>query len=212
MWSGDETKFSCEMNSSSGTGSGSEDGGGSSSSSEGGKSGVLGWETFFEELGRFLQASGRDFASANISYANHVVERLETSIISLALAVDALDEAARRGNRSLDTYIEKIRDILGMCRTMSRKYEEKIEWIEARSAGRTTVAYHPKVEMRFGRGRPKFDISREQLLYLYSLSFSWTDISKMLGVSRMTIYRRRVAYGLTGEPSNVPTDAQYWVN
>ena len=30
----------------------------------------------------------------------------------------------------------------------------------------------------------------------------------MLGVSGMTIYRRRVVYGLIREPINVPTDAQ----
>ena len=61
---------------------------------------------------------------------------------------------------------------------------------------------------RLGSGCPCFDISREQLLYLSSLSFSWTDISNMLGVSRMAIYRRRVVYGLIRELSNVPTDAQ----
>ena len=37
---------------------------------------LSGWETFFDELGRFLEVSGRTLASANQSYASYVVERL----------------------------------------------------------------------------------------------------------------------------------------
>lgn len=178
----------------------------SSSEDEGGD--LLGWQTFFDELGRFLQASGRELGSATASYANYAIERLETCIISLALVVDTLDEAVRRGNRTLDTYVEKVHQVLEICRRMSVMYEQKLDLIEARSAGTTMVAYRVQREERLGRGRPQFAISREQLLYLSSLSFSWTAISNMLGVSRMTIYRRRVVYGLIGEPSNIPTDAQ----
>ena len=58
------------------------------------------------------------------------------------------------------------------------------------------------------RGRPRFEIPKEQLVYLSSLSFSWTDISRMLRVSRMTIYRRRVEYDLVRDPGNVPTNSQ----
>ena len=55
-------------------------------------------------------------------------------------------------------------------------------------------------------GRPRFDISKEQLEYLSSLSFSWTDIAHMLGVSRMTIYRRRLEYSILSEPINSVSD------
>ena len=40
------------------------------------------------------------------------------------------------------------------------------------------------------RGHPQLLISKDQL-YLRGLNFSWTQISKLLGVSRMTIWRRR---------------------
>ena len=69
------------------------------------------------------------------------------------------------------------------------------------------ISFRPAL-LRSTRGRPRFNISKEQLLYLCSLSFSWSDIAKMLGVSRMTIYRRRVEYRLTEDPRIVPTDAQ----
>ena len=53
----------------------------------------------------------------------------------------------------------------------------------------TDGIYFRSALLRLTRGRPRFDISKEQLLYLYSFSFSWSDIAKVLGVSRMTIYR-----------------------
>ena len=56
------------------------------------------------------------------------------------------------------------------------------------------------------RGRPRFQISQEQLEYLYSLSFSWSDISEMLGVSRMTIYRCRRDFNMINEAQQSLTD------
>ena len=133
------------------------------------------------------------------------MERLETCIITLNLVKDNLNEAVREEiNR---VYMETIEEVLEICRTMSIKYEQKLDAIEVNSAT-VIVAYYPQLESRLGRGRPRFQISRQQLLYLSSLSFSWTNISNMLGVSRMTIYRRRVEYGLIDDPTNVPTDVQ----
>ena len=40
-----------------------------------------------------------------------------------------------------------------------------------------------------GRGRPLFQITKEQLEYLSSLGFQWKEIAALLGVSRMTVYR-----------------------
>ena len=44
------------------------------------------------------------------------------------------------------------------------------------------------------RGRPRYLISQDQLEYLRSLGFTWTDVSVLLGVSRMTLYRYRREY------------------
>ena len=48
------------------------------------------------------------------------------------------------------------------------------------------------------RGRPKFVIKREQLLFLCELRFTWTKIAAMYGVSRRTMYNIRCELGLTG--------------
>ena len=55
-------------------------------------------------------------------------------------------------------------------------------------------------------GRPRFDISQEQVVYLRSLSFSWSHISSMLGVSRMTLYRRRAEFGMLNFPYQAMKD------
>ena len=49
----------------------------------------------------------------------------------------------------------------------------------------------PNEGLRQERGRPKLLIPKEQLEGLRSLGFSWTSISKMLGVSEKTLRRRR---------------------
>ncbi len=61
----------------------------------------------------------------------------------------------------------------------------------------------------------RFDVSREQLEYLRSLSFHWIDIAALLGISRGTLYRfvilfqwlklyfmyrRRVEFGMIDSP------------
>ena len=49
------------------------------------------------------------------------------------------------------------------------------------------------------RGRPRFHVTANQLSYLTSLSFTWIQIATMLGISRMTLYRRRVEFGMVHE-------------
>ena len=161
---------------------------------------LWGWEAFFSELGRFLESSGRNFSTANEAYATFVLERLEVCIISLNTIKLNLQQL-RTG--AVTVYQDHVEQILSICRTLSVKWEQKIEAINTTDA----INFQPAL-LRSTRGRPRFDISKEQLLYLCSLSFTWSDIAKLLGVSRMTIYRRRVEYRLTEEPRIVPTDAQ----
>lgn len=58
------------------------------------------------------------------------------------------------------------------------------------------------------RGWPWFQISREELQLLCSLSFSWTAIADMLMVSRITVYQRRAEYGMLVEPHSSISDQE----
>lgn len=58
------------------------------------------------------------------------------------------------------------------------------------------------------RGRPKFEISKEQLQYLRSMSFTWVQIAKLVGVSCLTIYRRRQEFGIVEIPGGNISDQE----
>ena len=64
-----------------------------------------------------------------------------------------------------------------------------------------SMAYRVPVKTSTSRGRPRFTISQDQFEYLMTLSFTWTDISCLLGVSRMTIFRRQVEFQMLTESS-----------
>ena len=56
-----------------------------------------------------------------------------------------------------------------------------------------------RVEKEQGyRGRPKYIIKQEQLIFLRELHLTWTKIAEMYGVSRRTMYNIRASIGLTG--------------
>ena len=54
----------------------------------------------------------------------------------------------------------------------------------------------PRVTPSSSPGRPKLDISEDVLLQLRSFGFTWKNISEMLRVSRWTIRRRVVEFGI----------------
>lgn len=47
-----------------------------------------------------------------------------------------------------------------------------------------------------GRGRPKYVIRYDQLLFLRELRFTWTKIALLYGISRRTLYNIRSDFGL----------------
>lgn len=78
------------------------------------------------------------------------------------------------------------------------------QWEQYRSTletSLTSTAYHVSTVPTRQRGRPKFEIRSEQIVYLQSMSFTWTQIADLLGVSRTTLHRRCGQFGLFEEPS-----------
>ena len=81
-------------------------------------------------------------------------------------------------------YCVQLSQLLQCLRIISLEWQAYLELRSLQSAYRVGHA-------QLAIGRPRFDISRDQLEYLSSI---WTQIANMLGVSRMTIYRRRVEF------------------
>ena len=46
------------------------------------------------------------------------------------------------------------------------------------------------------KGRPKLDVTKEEILHLKSLNYSWTKIAEILEVSRQMLYRRLQEFGI----------------
>lgn len=173
--------------------------------------GGSGWQGFFEQLGSFLESSERIMDSANEERCEFIQERIET-IINLRRILDRFESAPHNpeihltGNelQALTEYRGMIATLLDITHVLSQQCEDRVDQIHA---SRTGYAYHAST-VRDGRlGRPRFDVSSGQLEYLSSLSFTWTEIAALLGVSRMTVYRRRRELNLLNQGENISASA-----
>ena len=170
---------------------------------------LSGWERFFDELSSFIRNLNRQRGTANEDFSEYVVERLETCIRSVSALIHHLrlntptdEEAARVGVQ----YSANLSELLECLRSMLREWQDYLNHYQSRSTSSYRASLTLSVPSQLGR--PRFDISREQLQYLRSMSFTWVQISEILGVSHMTIYRRRQEYGMMENPSGNITDSE----
>ena len=162
-----------------------------------------GWEPFFRELVAFLAIINREISgSYSIEYACFVSERLSTCVRALSALCNRLEVQS-------DSEIAEVRDNLeGLkecCLSLRNLWQSCIDQLDANSTeGQPTgeESYHAPSRLLNGRGHPLRIIEMEQLEYLRSVSFSWTQISRLLGVSRMTVYRRRRDFGMLDESNS----------
>ena len=92
-----------------------------------------------------------------------------------------------------------IDDLMGDVDTLSQSLSHIRERWKDIEAGVDTLnpSTGLQAELRHNgsRGRPKFIIKREQLLFLHDLRLSWTNIAVLFGVSRRTMYNVRSELG-----------------
>ena len=164
-----------------------------------------GWETFFSELVRFLQTSERQYAGANQQYTDYVVDRLAMCTRNVEVLKERLETSLEGADVEVQPVITQIftRIALGQ---LSTKWQQHMDELEGRSSSAYQVPLQHASHLR--PGRPRFSITKEQLEYLHSLHFSWTEIARILGVSRMTVHRRRAEYGMLSNPSQSVSDSQ----
>ena len=171
---------------------------------------LWGWERFFEELVQFLETCKRQSGIATEQLAEHLVERLEICIQSLNGLKDTIGEAivSQQGSEDqLQCFTTCYRDVgalLESLQSVLREWQHYTSFFDRAS----TSAYTAPVEHSGGRGRPHFLISEDQLHYLRSMNFTWSEIAALLGVSRMTVYRRRLECGMVNEPANDLTNQE----
>ena len=163
------------------------------------------WSRFFTDLTSFLAACERQYGVANERYTEYVIDHLSLSCQSVLTLRERVTSAQVP---SLNDLGETLTELLEELRRILQLWRDHSETLNL-SFNSTRYGYELPIEERpsHSRGRPRFDIRREQLQYLRSLSFSWSAIADMLMVSRMTLYRRRAEFGMLDEPSSVIGEA-----
>lgn len=166
---------------------------------------VLRWESFFEELESFLRSSNRYLTgdTASESCAHSVIERFGLVMASIVHIINVFNGARPADQELLEVwseYLLTLQQLLDRCRSLTSQWEAYIESIYRNPFPDRYCA--PIIRQPHARGRPPFQISQDQLSYLASLSFTWTEIAELLGVSRMTIYRRRHDFNMLDSASN----------
>ncbi len=155
----------------------------------------LGWSRYFSQVAAFFEHVERQaYANPNRNYTEYVIGSLEvlwTNLTSVKEYIDSqsVSEENEVAVRSVST---NVGDLLNLLPPLASQWHRHLEQLDLQSAHEHTTKFH---------------ILKEQLEYLHSLSFSWTDIAQMLGVSRMTIYRRRLEYSMLSEPINIVSDS-----
>ena len=166
---------------------------------------LWGWERFFDELESFLRDISRQAGTANESYCEYAVERLEICIHSVSSLLHQLrTRPAHVTDHEAGVAAHYSVQLAELLQCLRRLYGEWLRYIDE---GRSLPSYFAPSFHSSGPGRPKFMITREQI-YLRSMSFSWVQIASLLGVSYTTIYRRRQEYGMTGSDGGHITDSE----
>ena len=146
------------------------------------------WEQFFQSLLAILDDYEVQENRTNVS-----VPMSENLLARLEYAVLALNQALPLAPGSCRTFLEELsRNFRLLFLTWSRTLSSSTQC--------TSLAVYllekPLTVHRRLPGRPKLQVSVEVLLELRSLGFKWNDISEMLLVSRWTIRRRVVEFGI----------------
>ena len=168
-----------------------------------------GWDEYFSDLARFLGELGRQAGISSVPYAEYAIERLEMweGVCRHLVAVLDAGESVVEGEESaiVEEYRHRFLVLNRLLHSLRIQWLEYCTAVESYSATsyRAPLLYQPHQ-----RGRPSFLIPQEQLEYLHSLSFTWVEIAALLGVSRMTVYRRRVEYDMVEDPRIVPDDSE----
>ena len=151
---------------------------------------VWGWESYFSEVQSFLRQVQR-MDSGRQEHIEYCLERLSTVISGTTRIREVISQAME--NSTSDAILSYYKTALDeVLISLGEVYVYLNECLD-----RTLSAPYSSSVVRSGlRGRPRFNVTVDQLAYLISLSFSWVQIAQMLGISRMTLYRRRVEFNM----------------
>ena len=170
---------------------------------------LWGWEALFDEIDSFLLNSGHQFGQCEEAYAYHTIERLEVFVSTLTRLKNHLEVnvglTSERYRLTVLEYASRMIELIGYLRSLAQEWQS---YIDAKERLSHSLKYQAILSQSTSKGRPRFLIPKEQLEFLRSLYFTWSEIAQLIGVSRMTIYRRREEFNMVDEPTATLTDSE----
>ena len=134
----------------------------------------------------------RQHGIANAALSEHIIERLDLAIQSCTTIAHELANPSvsltQEEQSTLDEFKASLDELLSCLRLLLEEWKDYNSLYASAHFG---SSYQVPVlhTGRSRRGRLRFEIEKEQLEYLLSISFNWSEIAALLGVSRMTLYR-----------------------
>ena len=139
-------------------------------------------------MARVVASANNQRGLANEEFSEYVVKQLEMIIISVSTLKSYLGSHLPSGvlgsEIAISNMCEELCSLLECLRCILSEWEEYLN--HPFSSG--NYSYSAPTRASSGPGRPRFDISEQQLMYLHSMGFTWVEIANLLGVSRMTIF------------------------
>lgn len=170
---------------------------------------LWGWEAFFDNLKSFIEDASRHLGNCTSRYAYYAAERMQMCVQFVSQLKDHIQDHMTLTSQPnfviLNYYSSEMESLVSLLRLLCQEWQR---YIKVRERLTESVSYSAPVEHVSRRGRPRFTITREQLLYLRALCFTWTDIASLLGISRMMIFRRCQEFGILDDATNIIDDTQ----
>ena len=150
------------------------------------------WMMAFDRMLSFLRELDHHASFINEFYQEYAIGRLKVCIDCVSSLKNRLD-VTPSSISSEEAIVTQFMLLLAMLLQYLR--ELHFHWSQYLNQD-SCVPYSAPLMRSSLPGRPKALITQEQLVYLQSISFSWAQISRLLGVSYMIVYRRRQEFGL----------------
>lgn len=142
---------------------------------------IHGWDTFFGALESLISSCRRQDGVANLGFTDYAIGRLNAAMQTVSSVLQRVREGPHEVLRSYGDHLQELLSSLRMLITHWQMYADSLDQTS------TATGYHVRLIHTHRQGRPRFEVDEDQLLYLRSLSFNWTAIAALLGVSRMTV-------------------------
>ena len=151
---------------------------------------VDGLDRFFDEISNLLGDAERQYGIADQRYSEYIIERFEHCIHTCLDVVGHIRTGAPE-SANMEEYCSSLQELIQCLESIVQKWVSYNDLLESGTRSQHFTSYQTPLQSHAEHypGRPKFVINKEQLLYLSSLSFNWSEVAALLGVSRMTVYR-----------------------